>query len=313
MISVGGEQELPKSSYFKTLTSSGRDSLRLIIESGHLKDRNFLLPDFICDVVPNTLKEYSIQYRRYTVHNDLSFDLSSICDDEVVYLVNYFGKPYDSLADISNTVIIDDVFSPFPSVPSISSWYSFNSLRKISPLADGSFVYSSHRLLESRIQLESSSEFAQQKYLAKNKKFEFIHHGSGNEDDYLALFSTAEKMLDNRQSIAGMSMASQIAFAEFCVKLDDEREIRRQNYRVVCELLSEMVIPIQTDFYSFAPLLLANRDAIKCQLMEHRIFLPVHWPCESSLSQHILSIPLDSRYSSDDMRFVCNLIAQYKM
>lgn len=315
MIPVGGEQELPKSSYFKTLTSSGRDSLKLIIESGNLQDRVFLLPDFLCEVVLTTLNGYSIQYRHYTVHNDLSFDLGPVHEDEVVYLVNYFGKQQqDSLETISNnTVIIDDVFSPFPCVPSISSWYSFNSLRKISPLADGSMVYSSHPLSEQRIQLESNSEFANQKYLAKNKKFEFIYHGIGKEEDYLALFLAAEDILNNRQSISSMSIVSQFAFAEFCVKLEDERHIRQQNYNMVCELLPESVIPIQTDFYSFAPLLLADRDAIKCYLMEHRIFLPVHWPCMSPLSQYILSIPLDSRYSPDDMKIICKVIAQYKM
>jgi hypothetical protein len=308
---VGGEQEMAKPSYFKALTSSGRDSLRLIIESGHLQDRVFLLPDFLCEVVLQTLNEYSIRYRHYTVHEDLSFDLGPVQEDEVVYVINYFGKQSGLLADINNTVIIDDVFSPFPSVLSISSWYSFNSLRKISPLADGSLVYSSHPLSTERIQLASSAEFAEQKYLAKNKKFDFIHYGSGEEGDYLTLFATAEKMLNNRQWIAGMSMASQIAFAEFFLKLEAEREIRQRNYNMVCELLSENVISIQADFYSFAPLLLANRDAIKGQLMEHRIFLPVHWPSGSSLSKHILSIPLDSRYSSEDMKYVCNLITQY--
>jgi hypothetical protein len=312
MITIGGEQELPKSTYFKTLTSSGRDSLKLIIESGHLQDRVFLLPDFLCGVVLDTLNEYSIQYRHYTVQRDLSFELGPIYEGEVVYLVNYFGKQQqDSLDYINNhTVIIDDVFSPFPCVLSNPSWYSFNSLRKISPLADGSLVYSSHPLSEQRIQLQSSSDFTTQKYLAKNKKYEFIHYGHGKEEDYLTLFLKAEKILDNCQSIGGMSIASQIAFAEFCVKLDDERQIRRQNYNMVCELLPKMVIPIETDFYSFAPLLLANRDTIKRQLMDHRIFLPVHWPCNSSLSQQILSIPLDSRYLVDDMKFVCNLIEQ---
>lgn len=314
MMPIGGEHEVAKSSFFKTLTSSGRDSLRLIIESGKLHDRVFLLPDFLCDIVPIILNEYSIQYRHYTVHNDLSFDLGSIDDDDVVYITNYFGQhQQDSLRYINNnTVIIDDVFSPFPYIPHTSSWYSFNSLRKISPLADGSIVYSSQPLAEQCIQFESGSEFSNKKYVAKNKKFDVIHHGRGEEEEYLALFAAAEKMLNNQKPISSMSIASQLAFADFCVKLEDERLLRQKNYNMVRELLPDSVIPIQTNFYSFAPLFLAERDAIKSHLMKHRIFLPVHWPCTSMLSQHILSIPLDSRYSPEHMRAVCALIGQYK-
>ncbi|MFI4918663.1 MAG: hypothetical protein ACHP65_03815 [Legionellales bacterium] len=312
MIAVGGEQEAPKLNYYRTLTASGRDSLRLIIESGALQDRVFLLPDFLCDVVTKTLHEYQIQCRYYTVAADLSFELGPMHDNEVVYVVNYFGQQHPGImATLKNhTVIVDDVFSPFPQiVTAVASWYSFNSLRKISPLVDGSLLYSSHPLSEQRIQLAVGSDFTQQKARAKHKKFDFIHHGTGCEEDYLTLFVAAETLLNNRQSILSMSIASQLAFAEFCVTLAYERQIRQQNYDLICQLLPEKIMPIHSDFYSFAPLLLNNRDAIKQHLMAQRVFLPVHWPGPSVLSQRILSIPVDSRYSSQELTVICNLIS----
>lgn len=311
---IGGEQEVPRCDYFQTLTSSGRDSLRLIIESGKLQERVFLLPDFLCDVIPHTLKDYGIQYKYYNVQKDFSFELGLLHPNDVIYIVNYFGQHKCNTKELQNhTIIIDDVFSPFPmKMRGHSSWYSFNSLRKISPLADGSIIYSNHPLVEELIKLEVQTEFAVQKYEAKHKKFEFIYDSKDDEQSYLSLFFSAEKMLDNRKTIVGMSIQSQLTFAEFCKNFSNEQHIRAQNYQTVCQLLPEDIIPIQSGFYSFAPLLLNNRDSIRQRLREHRIFLPVHWPCSSILSPNIISIPLDSRYTPKEMQRICELIREYK-
>lgn len=315
MILVGGEQESPNLGYYRSLTSSGRDSLRLIIESGNLHDRVFVIPDFLCDVIIQTLNAYHIKYRFYKVQQDFSLQLGPLDSEEVVYIIKYFGHQQDIIETLSaNTVIVDDVFSPFPERLSTHTrcWYSFNSLRKISPLVDGSLVYSSHPLDEQRIQLAASTEFSRQKSWAKNKKFDFIHHEIGNEQEYLELFATAEQLLNTRHSISGMSIGSQIAFAEFCAHLAHEKKIRQQNYRIIGHWLPEEIIPLKTEFYSFAPLLLTNRDAIKAHLMRHQIFLPIHWPHGSSImNQHILSIPVDGRYTQQELDVVCQHIRAF--
>ena len=75
----------------------------------------------------------------------------------------------------------------------------------------------------------------------------------------------------------------------------------------------ELTTIIRAPFYSFFPVFLDNRNFVIRNLMQHKIFLAVHWPSfakMNNISDHILSIPLDSRYSESEIKGICKLIVQ---
>ena len=57
---IGGEMPFEHDERLHTyLTDSGRSSLRLILQSGFAR-RKFLLPDFLCDVIPRVFEELGV-------------------------------------------------------------------------------------------------------------------------------------------------------------------------------------------------------------------------------------------------------------
>lgn len=317
---VGGEQEVQPVSYYRCLTNSGRASLRLIIESAGLQGRHFMLPDFLCEVIPDILEEYGITCDYYEAGRDLVCKPVNGKKHDVVYVINYFGRALESeqldLIEPAATLIIDDVFSPVPQVLKREApWYSYNSLRKISSLADGSLVCANRPLDTDRIVPVHATPFSEAKYHAKHLKYDFLYKGDGSESAYLLAFRQAEKMLGEQKAIYGISMESQMAMIDFFRRLDAEAEIRERHFNLVMSLLPEVVIRYKAGFYSFAPLLIENRNHIRESLMQDNIFLAVHWPTAreiaNKLSDTIISIPLDSRYTESDITRVCTLIKGY--
>lgn len=313
---VGGEQELAQQDYFRELTNSGRSSLRWIIESAQLESKRLLLPDFLCEVILDVLAEYHIDVDFYSVDSQLGYQLpDDVSHYDALYLIKYFGATTVSfehaIATFKQCIIVDDVFSPYPQVLDITqSWYSFNSLRKISAVADFSMLYSNQLLKQ--LDVKPLEEFSELKYQAKQYKYAYFNAGEGEEQSYLNLFNQGESCLDAHKGIFSPSSKSVLESINFYQHLEREQVCRRNNYAVVCALLADYILPIQSECYSFAPILLPNRDAVRRKLMGHNIFLAVHWPegtkVINKLSHAILSIPLDSRYSEDDMREICQYI-----
>jgi hypothetical protein len=316
---VGGEQELAQQEHFRELTNSGRSSLRWIIESEQLESKRLLLPDFLCDVILDVLAEYDIDVDFYFVDNQLGYQLpEDLSPYDALYVIKFFGEMTASfehaIATFKQCIIVDDVFSPYPQVLDISqSWYSFNSLRKISAVADFSMLYSNRPL--KFLDIKPLTEFSALKYQAKQYKYDYFNSEKGEELTYLSLFNQGESVLDKHKGIFSPSSISILESISFYQNLDAEQVCRRNNYAIVCSLLVDYHIPIQSECYSFAPILLPNRDAVRRKLMEHNIFLAIHWPqvptipnVNNVLSGCILSIPLDSRYDVQDLRDLCLLL-----
>ena len=313
---VGGEQELAQLNYFRELTNSGRSSLRWIIESAQLESKRLLLPDFLCEVILDVLAEYNIDVDFYSVDSQLGYQLpDDFSHYDALYLIKYFGSTTASfecaIATFKQCIIVDDVFSPYPQVLDITqSWYSFNSLRKISAVADFSMLCSNQPLKP--LDVKPLAQFAALKYQAKQYKYDYFNATKGEEQTYLSLFNQGESCLDEHKGIFSPSSRGVLESISFYQHLESERVVRRKNYAVICEQLGEYILPIQSDCYSFAPILLPHRDAVRRKLMGHNIFLAVHWPeaaaVTNKLSHSILSIPLDSRYNENDMATICEYI-----
>jgi len=321
MFHIGGEQELAPLNHFQTITNSGRSSLRLIIESANLRNKHILLPDFLCQVIIDTLQEYQITFDFYSVDKKLGFELpNDIVKYDALYLIKYFGGSTRTFVEacslFKSCLIIDDVFSPFPEVLKRNDlWFSYNSLRKVSPIADFSIVCSNEPI--DSLTPTELPKFSEIKYQAKYLKYNYMNHQQGSEKEYLALFGQAEAILDSNVGIYSPSPVSVIAAIQYFQNLDQERKCRKSNYELVCHLLPDYSIPLVAEFYSFAPLLLADRDNVRIQLLKDNVFLAVHWPAvdlhDNTLSRSIISIPVDSRYSPNVITKICELIMKLEV
>ncbi|MGY3958353.1 aspartate aminotransferase family protein [Aeromonas popoffii] len=316
---IGGEQEIDSDDLFYEVTNSGRSSLRWALLSMELQGKRILVPDFICQVVIDILNEYNMQIHFYNVQEDFEFFLPSCLDNyDALYVVKYFGHESVSFKKTTNNntlpLIIDGVFDvQRPHVNLKSHWCYFNSLRKISAIADFSQIISNKPLF--RIAKKNIPEFSMLKYKAKEIKHAFINNSKWNEKKYLDLFSTAECLINDSHDIYHPEGRSIYLTSCFYSKIHDEISHRKKNLMSAIENLKKInFIGISPEFPSFLPLLLNKRDDVRYELMRNSIYLAIHWPTieqsKNSLSDRVISIPLDSRYSDMEIKHICNIISK---
>lgn len=316
---IGGEIDYCHDGLHTYLTDSGRSSLRLVLQSG-FKEKKFLLPDFLCKIIPTIFEELKVNYSYYEVGSDLSINLGDIQKKEfdAVYLINYFGNKhsiYDAPFAKDTWFLEDCVFSPVVESPSrVKNWIGFNSFRKISHLADGSIVKSRIRLAKELID-KNEPPFSRMKYEAKRMKYEYLHGGRLTEKEYLNLFDQAERCADGQRDIFAISSHSLANLLEFYQNIRAEYAVRTKNYQTLDKLLGRFKISLNAEYYTVYPLYVDRRDELRNYLFSHNIFLPVHWPkipgLGNSLYDHIISIPVDSRYDESDMTRVATLINSF--
>jgi hypothetical protein len=316
---IGGEIALGRDQGLHTyLTDSGRSSLRLMLQSG-FRDRRFLLPDFLCGVIPRVFDELGVRYAYYRVRPDLAIDAKSVQaqDFDVLYVIDYFGarSRYRELVRGDQWVVEDAVFLPVLEPPGdVSNWIGFNSYRKISPLADGSLVRSTARLAMAAV-AGDEAPFAAMKYEAKRMKFEYLRGNGGTEEQYLALFQQAEEAVDRQSGVHPISGRSLFGLLEFQRQLAAEYRIRSRNFRYLHAQLGDLGVRLRPDYPCLYVLDVDRRDELRRHLHAQRIFLPAHWPRPGGLSNplydRIISVPVDSRYGEEDLQRVARAVTAF--
>ena len=317
---IGGEPEYRgPAGLHSYLVDSGRSALRLILKSG-FSTRRFLVPDFICDIVPRVLDELGVGYDTYRVNADLTIDPASIAGKayDVLYVVNYFGcrNEYRALIRDDKWVIEDCVFLPFVDPPpAVERWIGFNSLRKVTPLCDGSLIKSTVALDDALI-LQGPASFVALKALGKSVKYGYLLDGSGSELEYLELFRRGEEQLDLQSCVHAMSVQSVTGLFDVLRRVETEYRLREQNFRMLDASLREHALGIAPVYPCFYVLSVADRDALKQHLFSQGIYLPSHWPnvreSRNALYRTLLAIPVDSRYEVEDMRRVADAITTFR-
>jgi hypothetical protein len=321
MKNIGGEIDSHETKYYEYATDSGRSSLKLILKS--LKNKTFLIPDFTCEIIIKVLDEKKIKYSFYKINKNLMIDFNSIKKQknyEVLYIINFFGN-YQKLPEkyYRNKILIEDnVFLPkIENLRKTKNWISFNSLRKISSISDGSIVKSTIKL-NSREITKQNANFVKYKNKGKKLKFDYLNGNFSNlkELDYLLTLENGEKILNKQKKIFHMSNYSYFRYFDFLNNFEKELKIRKKNYTLLQKKLKKYSLLHHPIFPSFFPILHPARNDLKNYLMSKNIYLPIHWPIIKSVNNNlykkIISIPVDSRYNEKDMKRISKLIINFK-
>lgn len=312
---IGGElpfQELNEQIYF---TDSGSSSLRLFIRSGN-KNKKFLIPDFFCKVIENILIQEQVSYEFYHILEDLNIDIKSVLDKnfDVFYTINYFGQ----LSNIKNLklndkIVIEDnvFFYDFKNVNNFKFWFGFNSLRKITSLGDGSLIKTNLDIDSSQI-INNQAEFVKSKYDAKNLKYEYLNNRLGSEKDYIRLFEEGENLLNTQRDIHNISSMSIFQMMMYDKLI--EQSISKEYFDFLYNEFEPYCLNKKVNFYSYFVIKISKRDELRKYLFSKNIFLPIHWPESSqknALYKKMISIPLFSTYSMDDMIYLTKSIKEF--
>lgn len=330
--------------YDCVFTSSGRGAIRLLQENAVTdiaKKRNriganaistklkVLLPEYICNsVIDCFAHNYPITY--YALNPDLSInmdDLLSKIDNQVlyIYVIDYFGsiqnQSYADVKQISDKfgcVIIEDTTHSIFSRKKTIGDYCICSLRKLLPIPDGGVLYSPNK---HEFNTNLPKFMANRKIAAMVLKNLYLSGTLESKDAYRKIFVDEEQRLDTLHNVLLISDIS--AFILSNIDINEVISRRKRNYHLLQDKIgidSFMQVKDTDCPFSFV-VQMENRDIFRQYLIKHDIYCAVHWPIENqellhiqharTLSQHLISLPIDQRYGEKEMCYLAATVNNY--
>jgi dTDP-4-amino-4,6-dideoxygalactose transaminase len=304
------------------------------------------LPSYLCPAMVEPFRLAGMNVGFYPVHADLSVDVEELCTlvgarPSVVVVCDYFGFHQslcvmaDPSLSLSNEhfVVYDATHAALDQRPGDSVARKPDvcllSLRKMLPVVDGALVIwtreNGHSCLGTPATL---SESASLRALAMVLKASYLASGKLEKGMFLSLYGQSENLISEEYAATqGMSQLSWSMLRR--VGVHRARSNRRENYLRLLDLVRGLMSmrPLYTELpegvYPLGfPVVCEDRDALRNFLIQNQVYCPVHWvlPDEVSreefpeshwLSQRILTIPCDQRYTSTDMIRIADILAAF--
>ena len=259
------------------------------------------IPYFLCDSVVNVCKRDNIEYEFYHVDEKFrpAFEGQFACD-EYLYIVNYYGQiDNHAIREYKSkykNIIVDNVQS-FYSKP-IEGVDTIYSCRKFFGVPDGAYLITN----------------ADDILLAKDSSVDRMKHilgryESGRASDYYAFFSENERLIDTLPLLAMSQTTKNILGAIDYKSVEDKRN---SNWETLNKNLSQYnyISPVRGNGPYAYPLYFSGANALRKPLAERGVYIPTLWKnvleydsneIEQSYALDILPLPVDQRYTAEDM------------
>jgi hypothetical protein len=304
--------------------STGRDALYSILST--LQHKRVHLPDLICVSVYQACLHAGKKVSTYRMNPDLvqleAFDPEH-ASDSCFLVMHYFGVANEGLMrrakSLGMTVISDVTHMLFNrdqmKLIGAQSDYLVASLRKSGPFPDGGFLSSSQHHVPSPTRGFRADFFTLRAAGLLSRGFSAVSGFS--DDENFCLLRKAEDLIDH--SPAGDYQCSYYSRELLrTINVDENAKQIVRNITTLNALLQGSCRTVNTPlnpspYYHCMFEKKEKRDAVRAQLASNQYFFPIHWntsqmPTPSLLSNLILSIPCDARYSEAEMESVADVI-----
>lgn len=314
MRTIGGYFELEltyRNEFHKNAVrlNSGRNAFEYILRSR--KYKKIYLPYYTCDVILGPLQKLNIEYHFYAIDSSFKpiFDFNTIEQDSAFVYTNYYGLCDNIVEDISKScfnLIIDNAQSFF-SKP-INGIDTFYSPRKFFGVPDGGYLYTD-KIIDNTFEIDVSY----------NRCEHLLGRIDRSAEKFYGIFIHNDESL-NMQPIKQMSKLTHRLLSS--LDYDYIKTERRNNFLYLHEQLREtnkLNLKIDDNTVPMVyPFLADNGKELKVKLIENKIFVATYWPnvlnwaekdsFEYNLTGNLLALPIDQRYSKDDMNRIIEVI-----
>lgn len=312
---------------------SGRDALRSIIKIGHAINgwRKILLPSFLCLEIAESIIKDGFDIEIYPDDPRLPIAAPPPKSDQAVFIVNTFGlrEKWQRPPECGGGVIEDHTHDPW------SQWahesradYCFASLRKTLPIPDGAVAWSPNGGALPPVPELSSihQQAALRKLGAMILKALYLQGRAIPKQTFRGLVTAGERDISAGEISAIEPISTAIIDGMPCLSW---RKRRRANFlhlsRALADLAGVSVLhPRDSMMCPFSVILVCGdgnmRDTLKARLIERDVYPAVLWPLKKlsvaipedsiALSERMLSLHCDGRYSIRDMDRVAALISE---
>lgn len=310
---IGGffELELPELSEYHSNAirlNTGRNALEYVLRVRRYK--KIYIPYFTCDVLMQPIKKLGLQFEFYKIDYSLEpiFDFDRIMVDEVFLYTNYFGLKSDYIRELIKkpVKIVLDYSQSFFALPP-EGVDTFYSPRKFFGLPDGGYLYCNRDLTE-KFETDNSAD----------RVSHLIGRIDMGAENAYKLFKTNDKNLDDLP-ILKMSM-----FTRRMLKAIDYEDValkRRRNFLLFWKSLKnacDFSINLNGESVPMVYPFFTNDNSLREKLINNKVFVATYWPnvfewaeqgsVEMRLAKQLLPLPIDQRYTENDLERICNII-----
>ncbi|GIW68025.1 MAG: hypothetical protein KatS3mg096_893 [Candidatus Parcubacteria bacterium] len=316
MSAIGGYFELElqdnKSIYHNNAiaVNTGRNALEYILRTNKKISKVFL-PYYTCDVLLQPIKRLNLQVAFYRLDEELLPKLNLVGKNEAIVYVNYFGimnKKIKKILSRYENLIIDNSQAffarPIKNIP------TFFSPRKFFGLPDGGFAYT-NKIIKNKLEPDNS--------------LDRISHLLGRiekgAESFFPMFKENDKKLDNlplkRMSNLTLRLMRNINFKEAKHRRNKNFNLLHNSLKKINEL-SPLIDNGIVDGPMVYPFLIKGGKKLKKHLIKNKIYVATYWPnvyqwvdkkdWEYYLTDNLIPLPIDQRYSPNDMKRIIKVI-----
>lgn len=321
-----------------TYIRSGREALLLsAIAACDAKEKTILFPAYCCWSMSAPFEKAGWTVVYYRLNEDLTVDtdylskLLMTCKPQAVLTMNFYGsastdeavrmvKEFDKrikvIEDFSHcTFSIRTIFNEQVDI-------YISSIRKSVGVCDGAVILSKESMPLQYIQ-EEVKDFADKRYKAQTEKARYSWCKDQNlKQNFLGTIRECEGILNEFNSVRPISERAMKMLT--MVNGEEIAYARRANMKHLWTLLYGKVKMIPGlercfDGAPFAlPILVKNRDEVQRKLAQRGVYTQLLWPISQEaqnicvvskkMNDKMLSVPIDQRYSWDDIEDIAKII-----
>lgn len=286
----------------------GRNAIAVVALSIHAS--KIYVPYYNCDTVTETLARHNIRYEYYLLDEDLNPTVGELKPDEWILWVNYLGncsaQRYHQLEKKYKRIIFDNTQALFSKPVIGEQCFNIYSPRKFVGVSDGAYVVWGN---EYQMRTDFPQDVSWERALFMLKAIE-----TGTNAAYQDNLKSMEHM---GLEIRRMSVLTQRILAS--IDYEAVRQVRNRNIAALHEGLkgiNKFPYEIHEDLMVYP--LYVEIDSLRRKLVEKKIYVSQWWKylleivpedsVENRFTKWLLPIPIDQRYSEEDMKQLTQLI-----
>lgn len=291
--------------------NSGRYCLEYVLRVK--KYTKVYLPYYMCDAVLQPINKLGLDYQFY--HIDNYFHIAEVLHpkkDEVILYCNYFGLMDEYVKIVTDryapNIIIDNTQAFFSQpLPEIDTFYT---CRKFFGVADGAYLYT-NKVADFDIPQDYSS----------SRMLFLLDRLDKSAEEAFSDYHKSEDTLDY-DKIKKMSKITQFIMSSICYKSVADRRI--SNYTYLHDNLGSsnmLSVDLERKNVPMVYPFLSDDINLRKKLIDNKVYVASYWPnvqswcnaesLENTLSQLLLPLPIDQRYSIDEMNFIVSVLKEF--
>lgn len=317
---------------------SGREALLMAaLAVKNSESPTVLFPAYCCWSMSAPFEKAGYKVVYYRLNEDLTVDIGYLKEligrvkADAILTMNYYGsaKTDDAvrLAKENGLVVIEDFSHCTFSLkqifnPEVDIYVS--SIRKSVGVCDGSIILSKEKMPEQYIQ-EEVKDFADKRFVAQtDKRLYTWSKDQEKKQDFLGTIRECEGIIDEFTAARPISERAKKMLAQ--VNGEEIAYARRENMKHLWSRLNGNVrmVPGLEGCFDGAPfslpILVENRDEVQGKLARKGVYTQWLWPlCDEAMAicpvskemnEKMLSVPIDQRFSWDDIEDIANIIIE---